>query len=98
MGAGKSFNVEGVGRVGMLRLRSDRGMAPHLVGLDMLAGVWQAGGMKKQGSDQAFHDRRHQERKRAEAERNPVKKKVDGEKAGTGGGKQGGESPVPDSE
>jgi hypothetical protein len=40
--------------------------------------------MKKQGSDQAFHDRRHQERKRAEAERKvPVKKKV---------GKAGGES------
>jgi hypothetical protein len=33
--------------------------------------------MKKQGSDQAFHDRRYQERKRAEAERKgPVKKKV----------------------
>jgi hypothetical protein len=46
-------------------------------GLAMFAGVWQAGGMKKQGSDQAFHDRRHQERKRAEAERKlPAKKKV----------------------
>jgi len=43
----------------------------------MLAGVWQAGGMKKQLADQSFHDRRYQERKRAEAERKgPVKKKV----------------------
>jgi hypothetical protein len=43
----------------------------------MFAVVWQAGGMKKQGSDQAFHDRRYQERKRAEAERKvPAKKKV----------------------
>jgi hypothetical protein len=32
--------------------------------------------MKKQGSDQAFHDRRYQERKRAEAARKPVRKKV----------------------
>jgi hypothetical protein len=42
----------------------------------MFAGVWQAGGMKKQASDQAFHDRRYQERKRAEAERKIPKKKV----------------------
>jgi hypothetical protein len=32
--------------------------------------------MKKQGSDQSFHDRRYQERKRAEAARKPVQKKV----------------------
>ena len=51
-------------------------MAKTSVGLDMLATVWQAGGMKKQGSDQAFHDRRHQERKRAEAARKAPKKKV----------------------
>jgi hypothetical protein len=57
----------------------------------MFAGVWQAEGMKKQGSDQAFHDRRYQERKRAEAARKPAKKKVEGEKSGTGGGKQDGE-------
>ena len=32
-------------------------------------------GMKKQASDQSFHDRRHQERKRAEAAKKaPVKK------------------------
>jgi len=55
----------------------------------MFAGVWQAEGMKKQGSDQAFHDRRYQERKRAEAARKPAKKKVDGEKSGTGGEKHG---------
>ena len=32
--------------------------------------------MKKQASDQAFHDRRYQERKREEAERKVPKKKV----------------------
>jgi hypothetical protein len=48
----------------------------ELAGLAMFAGVWQAGGMKKQASDQAFHDRRHQERKRAEAARKVSKKKV----------------------
>jgi hypothetical protein len=46
----------------------------------MFVEVWQAGEMKKQGSDQAFHDRRHQERKRAEAARKLPKKKVDGDK------------------
>jgi hypothetical protein len=58
----------------------------------MFANLWQAGEMKKQGSDQAFHDRRHQERKRAEAARKLPKKKVDGEKAGT---KQDGEARLP---
>jgi len=40
--------------------------------------------MKKQASDQQSHDRRYQERKRAEAARQPVKKKsasVDADKA-----------------
>src|SRR5260370_42436053 len=47
------------------------------VGLDMFARVWQAGKMKKQAADQSFHDRRYQERKRAEAARKgPAKKKV----------------------
>jgi hypothetical protein len=32
--------------------------------------------MKKQASDQQSHDRRYQERKRAEAARQPLKKKV----------------------
>ena len=32
--------------------------------------------MKKQASDQSFHDRRYQERKRAEAERKAPQKKV----------------------
>jgi hypothetical protein len=32
--------------------------------------------MKKQASDQSFHDRRYQERKRAEAAKKPVGKKV----------------------
>jgi hypothetical protein len=64
--------------------------APHLsAGLDMFAGVWQAGGMKKQASDQSFHDRRYQERKRAEAAKKvPAKKKVE---------KKSGESQVPGS-
>jgi hypothetical protein len=34
--------------------------------------------MKKQLADQQFHDRRHRERKRAEAARKPVKMKVEG--------------------
>jgi hypothetical protein len=34
--------------------------------------------MKKQASDQQFHDRRHQERKRAEAAKKPPPKKADG--------------------
>jgi hypothetical protein len=34
--------------------------------------------MKKQGSDQQFHDRRYQERKRAEAARKPPPKNADG--------------------
>ena len=34
--------------------------------------------MKKQASDQSFHDRRYQERKRAEAAKKPVRKKVVG--------------------
>jgi hypothetical protein len=63
----------------------------------MFANLWQAGEMKKQGSDQAFHDRRHQERKRAEAARKLPKKKVDGEKAAADG-KQDGNSRVPDGE
>jgi hypothetical protein len=32
--------------------------------------------MKKQASDQQFHDRRYQERKRAEAAKRPVPKKT----------------------
>jgi hypothetical protein len=32
--------------------------------------------MKKQASDQQSHDRRYQERKRAEAAKQPLKKKV----------------------
>jgi len=42
----------------------------------MFAGLCQAWGMKKQASDQSFHDRRYQERKRAEAARKAPKKKV----------------------
>jgi len=59
--------------------------------LAMFVRVWQAGRMKKQASDQSFHDRRYQERKRAEAARKPAKKKMDGEKSGTGQGKQSGD-------
>jgi hypothetical protein len=46
--------------------------------------------MKKQLSDQQFHDRRYQERKRAEAAKRPVKKKA----AGREPGKQSEESRV----
>jgi hypothetical protein len=51
--------------------------------------------MKKQLSDQSFHDRRHQERKRAEAARKPVKKKAP---AGAEIGKQSGDARGPSSE
>jgi hypothetical protein len=72
-----------------MRLENNRHLVRVTAGLAMFAGVWQAGGMKKQASDQSFHDRRHQERKRAEAERKaPPKKAV----------KQSGEAPVPGSE
>src|SRR5205823_3927499 len=47
-------------------------------GLDMFAGMCQGERMKKQASDQSFHDRRYQERKRAEAAKKAPKKKVDG--------------------
>ena len=56
--------------------------------------MWQAGGMKKQGSDQAFHDRRYQERKRAEAERKVPKKKVEAVESE----KKSGQSRVPGGE
>ena len=46
------------------------------VGLAIFVGVCQAESMKKQASDQSFHDRRYQERKRAEAQRKAPKKKV----------------------
>ena len=42
----------------------------------MFAGLCQAWWMKKQLADQSFHDRRYQERKRAEAARKAPKKKV----------------------
>jgi len=50
--------------------------------------------MKKQLSDQQFHDRRYQERKRAAAAKRPVKKNAVGGESG----KQSGESRVPSSE
>jgi hypothetical protein len=49
--------------------------------------------MKKQASDQSFHDRRHQERKRAEAAKKLPKKKV-----AAGAGKTDGESRAPSTE
>jgi hypothetical protein len=57
----------------------------------MLDGVWQAGRMKKQLPDQQFHDRRHQERKRAEEARRPAKKKAAGGDSVAEAGKSGGE-------
>jgi len=47
----------------------------------MFGRVWQAWDMKKQGSDQAFHDLRYQERKREEAARKPAKNKASGEES-----------------
>ena len=41
-----------------------------------LGGCVKLGDMKKQASDQSFHDRRYQERKRAEAAKKPVRKKI----------------------
>ncbi|MFZ0421171.1 MAG: hypothetical protein WAM04_23930 [Candidatus Sulfotelmatobacter sp.] len=60
-------------------------------GLAMFGWVCQADGMKKQASDQSFHDRRYQERKRAEAAKKLPKKKAAAEKTG-------GESRVPSTE
>jgi hypothetical protein len=42
--------------------------------------------MKKQASDQQFHDRRYQERKRAEAAKQPLKKKAVSEGVRPAGG------------
>lgn len=53
--------------------------------VDMLLRVWQAGRMKKQASDQSFHDRKYQERKRAEAAKKVVAKKVVRDEAGREG-------------
>ncbi len=59
-----------------------RAPAPHTESLAMFGWVCQAVDMKKQASDQAFHDRRYQERKRAEAAKKPAQKKVVVEKPG----------------
>ena len=78
------------GRLRFLRMTigvGERAFFPR--GLAMFTGVWQAGGMKKQAADQSFHDRRYQERKRAEAARKAPKKKVV---------KPGSESRVPSTE
>jgi|GEM_PF-1486014 len=47
-------------------------------GVDWLCLDWcvKLGDMKKQASDQSFHDRRYQERKRAEAAKRPAPKKA----------------------
>jgi len=42
--------------------------------------LWQSKDMKKQASDQQFHDRRYQERKRAEEARKPLPKKAESAK------------------
>ena len=54
--------------------------------------VCQAEVMKKQASDQSFHDRRYQERKRAEAAKKVAPKKVvreSGREGGTAGASSG---------
>jgi len=61
--------------------------------VDMFAHVCQAEGMKKQASDQSFHDRRYQERKRAEAA-----KKAPQKKAAAKSGNKSGESQQPGTE
>ena len=68
-------------------------LSSHELWLALFVGVCQAEGMKKQASDQSFHDRRYQERKRAEAARKAPKKKVAAES-----GKQSSESRVPSTE
>ena len=68
-----------VGAVGIPRdgaARNDRECGIERLGWLCWGLVCQAEDMKKQGSDQSFHDRRYQERKRAEAARKPVRKKV----------------------
>jgi hypothetical protein len=52
-------------------LRAALGGCPHMSICGCKLGV-----MKKQASDQSFHDRRYQERKRAEAAKKVVPKKV----------------------
>ena len=71
----------------LLRMTSKLHHYQLVAGLDMFDGVWQAGGMKKQASDQSFHDRRYQERKRAEAAKKAPAKKVSeaGKKESSGG-------------
>jgi len=60
-------------------------LSPHFCWAGYVGGGVASWGMKKQLSDQAFHDRRHQERKRAEAARKVPKKKVaaEGERKST---------------
>jgi hypothetical protein len=50
----------------------------YLCRVDWLCLDWcvKLGGMKKQASDQSFHDRRYQERKRAEAAKKLAPKKA----------------------
>jgi len=50
----------------------------YLCRVDWLCLDWcvKLGDMKKQASDQSFHDRRYQERKRAEAAKKPAPKKA----------------------
>src|SRR5580692_1571491 len=50
----------------------------YICRVDWLCLDWcvQLGDMKKQASDQSFHDRRYQERKRAEAAKKPAPKKA----------------------
>ena len=55
------------------------------LGVAKLSSVCQADGMKKQASDQSFHDRRYQERKRAEAAKKAAPKKVARESGREGG-------------
>jgi hypothetical protein len=55
--------------VGLLGMTESAGQ--KVWGWLCLGGCVKLWDMKKQGSDQSFHDRRYQERKRAEAARKP---------------------------
>jgi hypothetical protein len=51
-------------------------------GLVKFGSLWQSKDMKKQASDQQFHERKYQERKRAEAAKKTVPKRANETKAG----------------
>jgi hypothetical protein len=71
-----NFNTNLLPGTGVLLRRLRLGL--HICRVDWLCLDWcvKLGDMKKQASDQSFHDRRYQERKRAEAAKKPAPKKA----------------------